>query len=538
MEEAWKHLLIAQSHDASMCEYWPGLDDPWVKEFIAATGTSEENKKVNTWGTLGSRYMEVAKKTAGKILDTSLRNLSAAVDTAKNGKGETAVIVFNSCEAAKDAIATTGRIQFKDPAGGDLVVYDAEGRLVPSQLLAVEKNQSGDVVAADLAFQARQLPAFGYATYYVGRGKPEKRQSTAVKTSESGFRLENEFVTVELDATSGTIAKLLDKRRGQELIDGKRCAFPRFNGRPNREHPAAQGVPDEYDSQTSQAEITWEERGPLRAVVKAVHHLPKIRLEHWVTLQAGQPFVESRIRLQAEVPPPPGEGKINGWQFPLEIEEGYWLSFAPAFKPTAVIRDFPFGVEATSKEAIDSLTFLDLVGPQGGLLVVQGGTQYFKRSRDDKFSNLAIREWNSHFLPKQYGWPRVAEYRYRLVSHGTAFTNIDRLRAVEAFDQQPICRVEPLHAGKLPKQRSFVSLESQGVLISSFRGVGPEGYELRIAEQTGMPANARVKFDLPVKRVVPCDYLGRTSGEFRPVDKGIVSLALTPWQVKTVRLER
>ena len=539
LEEAWKHALIAQSHDVSLCEYWPEISDPAAKEFISATGTAEENRDVNTWGTLGFRHLEVAQKMASKTLNAALRSVSANVDTAKASQGELAVIVFNPSDVAKDAIATTGRFQFKDRAGTGVVIRDAQGRRVASQLLVAERSASGDIVAADVAFQARHLPAFGYKTYYMERTKDgEPSPDAGLKTSESGFRMENEFVSVELDRASGAIARLVDRRQGLDLIDGERRAFPVFSGRPNQDHPAARGVPAEYNSQQSKAEISWVERGPVRAVVKAVHSWPQLRVEHQVTLQAGQPFVESQIRVLADVPPPPGEGKINGWQFPLEIEEGYWLSFAPAFKPTAVIRDFPFGVEATAKEAIDSLTFLDLVGPQGGLLLVHGGTQYFKRTKDDVFSNLVIREWNSHFLPNQYGWPRAAEYRYRLIPHAKGFTNVDRLRSVEDFDQRPLCVIEALHAGQLAKQRSFVSLGSEGVLISAFRGVGDGAYEVRVVEQNGLPASTQLRMDLPVSKFAPCDFLGRVLGEYRAVDKGGLSVSLTPWQVKTLRLER
>jgi alpha-mannosidase len=549
LDEAWKHLLFAQNHGIALCEDWVDvtdraskgewLSDPAAKAFIAATGTPEENRKVNTWGTFGFRLLKVGKKMAHETLDAALGSVSAAVDTASASQGEMAVIVFNPCMAPCDAIAATGRFQFKDGAGGGIVVHDAQGQRVPSQLLALERGESGAIVAANVAFQAHQLPAIGYATYYLARtNSDEAAQDTDLKTSESGFRMENEYVSVEIDGTMGAITKLLDRRQGNDLIDGKRCAFPVFRGRPNREHPAAQGVPDEFDSRQSKAEISWVERGPIRAVVKAVHTWPKLRFEHWVSLQKGQPYVDSRVRVLADVPPPPGEGKINGWQFPLEIVEGYWLLFAPAFKPEAVIRDFPFGVEAATKDAIDSLTFIDLVEPKGGLLIVHGGTQYFKRTMDGVFSNLLIREWNSHFNPKQYGWPRVAEYRYRLVPHANEFTNADRLRSVEAFDQRPICVVEPLHSGPLAKRRSFASVDARGILISSLRGVGSGAYEVRVIEQDGAPASAQLRLDLPLKRYAPCDFLGRTSGEYRPLDKGGVSVSLGAWQVRTFRLER
>ena len=548
LEEAWKHLLTAQSHDVSLCEDWVDqsraaakgwLSDPAVREFISATGTTEENKKVNTWGALGFRHLEVGKKMARKPLGAALGSLSAAVDTAKASRGEVAVIVFNPCPAPCDAIAVTGKFQVKDGAGTTIVVRDTQGRQVPSQVLALERSESGNIVAADLAFEARQLPALGYATYYVERTKSaERSQDTDLKTSESGFHLENEYVSVEIDKTIGAITRLTDRRQGNDLIDGKQGAFPVFTGRPNLAYPGAQGVPEQFDSRQSRAEVSWVERGPVRAVVKSVHIWPKLRFEHWISLQKGLPYVDVRVRLLADVPPPPGEGKINGWQFPLEIVEGYWLSFAPAFKPEAVIRDFPFGVEACAKDAVDALTFIDLVGPKGGLLVVHGGTQYFKRTPDGAFSNLLIREWNSHFNPHQYGWPRVAEYGYRLVLHAKEFTNADRLRSVEAFDQHPICMIEPLHAGQLAKQQSFASVDAEGILISSLRGVEDNAYEVRVIEQDGAPANAHLKLDLPLERYSPCDFLGRTTGQYQSLGKSGVSVSLRPWQVSTFRLER
>jgi hypothetical protein len=342
LEEAWKHLLIAQSHDVSLCEDYVDLSDrglnewlsdPAVREFISTTGTPEENRSVHTWGTLGFRHMEAAKKMAHKTLGAALGAVSAAVNTAEASQGEMTVIVFNPCNAAWDAVAATGRFQFKDGAGTGIVVRDAQGQRVPSQLLASERAESGDMGGADVAFQARQLPAFGYAMYYVQRTKSgEAPQAATLKTSQSGFRLENEYVSLEIDATTGAIASLTGRRQGTDLIDGKRCGFSAFSGCPNRGHPAAQGVPDEFDSRQSKAEISWVERGPVRAVVKAVHIWPQIRFEHWVTLQTGQPFVESRVRVLADVPPVPGEGKINGWQFPL----GSWrisARLARASKP-------------------------------------------------------------------------------------------------------------------------------------------------------------------------------------------------------------
>ncbi len=530
LEEAWKHLLIAQSHDVSLCEYsrWGGGTSPPLEPLIAA--------HFLPWGSIGFHHMDHAKQGAQKTLHAALREISASIDTATESKGDMAIVVFNPCDRERDANASSGRLYFQDAGTAGISVRDAQGREVASQLLQQERDPSGAIVAAEVAFQVRQLPPVGYATYYLAKTKSgEASSNTDLKTSESGFRLENEYVAAEIDPQSGAIVRLVDRRQGTDLIDGKRCPFPIFTGRPNKQHPASAGAPDAFNSRQSKAEVSWVERGPLRATVKAVHTWPRLRFENWVTLQAGQPFVESRLRVFADVPPAPGEGTINGWQFPLEITEGYWASFAPAFQPAEVIRDFPFGVEATAKAAIDALSFLDLMGPQGGLLIVHSGTQYFKRGDDGVFSNLLIREWESHFTG-EYGWPRVADYRFALQPHGAEFTHADRLRAVAAFDQRPVVVVETLHPGRLAKRRSFVSLGSAEILLSTFRAVADDAYELRVIEQSGLPASAELKIDLPLTTAAPCDFLGRVVGETDSLENESLAVSLTPWQIRMYRL--
>jgi hypothetical protein len=346
--------------------------------------------------------------------------------------------------------------------------------------------------------------------------------------------MENDYISVELDAVNGGICRLFDRKRGMEMIDGKQRAFPIFNGRPNRK--LGEGAPEEYNSIESKAEISWLERGSVRAILKVVHVWPLMRFEHWVILQAGQPLVEIEIKVSADVPPMMTKERVNGWQPPLHITDGYWFSFASAFKPVDVIRDYPLGVDSCGKDAIDTLNFLDVIGQKGGLLLIHSGTQYFKRSEDVIFSNLAIRDWSGIF--SKPAWPRTVDYRFALIPHGTNFTNTDRLRAIEKFDQKPICILEGLHKGHLAKSRSFVSLDSKKILLSSFRSVGNGYYEARIIEQDGVPARGRLTMDLPVRRYAPCDLLGNALTPFKSLSSGASKQSLTPWQIRTLRIEK
>ena len=150
--------------------------------------------------------------------------------------------------------------------------------------------------------------------------------------------------------------------------------------------------------------------------------------------------------------------------------EGYWLSLLPGFPVAKVLRDFPFGVEETKKEAqkdtqkfgFEALTFVDLLGEDLGLLLLHMGTQFFRREPSGAVSNLVMREWES-FFTKEYGWPNYAEYRHALLPHGAKLSNAERLRAGAALARPLACVVQQPGDGDLPLSKSFLEVQPSAV---------------------------------------------------------------------------
>ncbi len=103
--------------------------------------------------------------------------------------------------------------------------------------------------------------------------------------------------------------------------------------------------------------------------------------------------MEVYVRVLCQVPP-------HSDAAPANIKEGYWLSLRPAFPVTEVLRDFPFGVEETEKATFHALTFVDLLGQDGGLLVLHPGTQFFRRDEQGVVGNLVMREWEFAFYAR------------------------------------------------------------------------------------------------------------------------------------------
>lgn len=544
LETAWKDLLTSQSHDVALCEY-----SRWQGDRMAPLDRIEDKHNF-TWGAIGYSYLDAAKTQGQGALEASTAYIAKQIAPAPGSQGQLPVTVFNPCAWTRTAIASTGRIYPIPAKIKDLNIKDRTGRVVPSQIIKSTRDSLGNLIVADAAFLATGLPSVGYDTYYLDLS-PEspKPQVTDLRVDEQQLELENEFVKVRLAPTHGAIISLINKKAGQEMLDASRSAFPIFRGSPNQDyclagptmrkkyHQSELVIPPAFDSSKSSAPvIRWIEKGPLRATVKTHHKWPLLKFETYVTLCAGLPWVEVTSRILSEIPPAPDVLAADDkgvLRFPVDIKEGYWLSFAPGFEPEAVVRDFPLGVEPTKRQAFHALTFVDLVGRRAGLLLLHPGTQYFKRDDDGVFSNLVMREWESYFTG-EYGWPRYAEYRHALLPHQGDLTNADRLQAAAGFSQKLVTVIGQRH-GHLAAMKSFLSLAPTNAHLLALRKKTTAGFELRIAEVEGKTAEGSVEVALPFDRASETNLLGHEVGEASRQGNRL-KFEIQPWKVRTFGL--
>jgi alpha-mannosidase len=564
LEQAWKHLLTSQSHDVALCEY-----SRWQGDRMAPLDRLEDLHNF-TWGAIGYGHLDAADKQGQEALDASLNQVVSHIGSEPGKHGQLAVTVFNPCAWERTGMATTGRIYPRHEKAKDIVVKDRSGHVVPSQIIKSDKDKQGNLIVADLAFRAEKVPSVGYDTYYLelipGTANPV---TTDLRINEPQLELENEYLKVNLSSKHGAIVSLVEKRTGQEMLDGAKGAFPVFKGTPNQDyclrsvfitgkyHQQQLAIPALLDSSTSEAAyegteketapsgeadwrtmsksaIRWIEKGPLRATVKTSHQWPLLKFETYVTLCAGLPWVEVTSRVLAEIPPAP-DALGPDERFPAEIKQGYWLSFAPGFQPTSVVRDFPLGIEPTERQAFQARTFVDLAGKDAGMLVLHPGTQYFKRDSDGVFSNLVMREWESYFTG-EYGWPRYSEYRHALLPHGADITNADRVRAAEEFSQKLITVVGQPQSGNLPQRKAFITVAPASAHVMVFRKKERQGFELRLVEVEGKKGSASVELALPVAAASETNLLGKKVADVS-LSAGKLSFELQPWRVRTFEID-
>lgn len=525
LTNAWKDLLTAQSHDVGLCEY-----SRWQGDRTAPLDRIEDLHNF-TWGALGYNHLDTAQKQGQMVLEASLGHITKCIGSEADKQGPLAVTVFNPSGWERTDTVSTGRIYPIRQRAKGIVVRDKTGRAVPSQMIKRQEDGQGNLVVADVAFVAEQVPSVGYDTYYMEL-TPEAppADTTDLRIDESGLELENQYLKVKLDTSTGGISSLIDKGNGRQMLNSTGGAFPVFNGRPNASYPLrtifgqknSESSPY-YDSAKSKAEIRWLEKGPVRAVIRAQHNMPLLKFETRVSLSSRAPYVEVVSRVLAEIPP-----AVDA--VPADIKEGYWLRLVPAFEPSTVLRDFPLAIEPTVHRDFHALTLVDLLTQDYGLLMLHAGTQYFKRGNDGAISNLIMREWESHWTG-EYGWPRYAEYRHGLFPHRADFTDAQRMRASSEFAQRLIPVVGPVQSGELPRRKSFISVSSDHAQVSAFRKKEGPGYELRVVEASGRQGPVSVELGFPLSGASETNLLGQKVREVS-WNNSRLSFQMSPWEIR------
>ncbi|RIV71537.1 glycosyl hydrolase-related protein [Flagellimonas aequoris] len=143
--------------------------------------------------------LEFAANEADRILDSSLKSISNKVAT----KAKNAILVFNDLSWDRDGLVT---VELED--NGPFYVIDEKGMVVPSQM--------SDANGKLLYFHASKIPAIGYKTYYLKKG----RKAVATNKTVLPNSLTNQFYSIQLG--DGGIAYLYDKVLDKEVLNTTR----------------------------------------------------------------------------------------------------------------------------------------------------------------------------------------------------------------------------------------------------------------------------------------------------------------------------
>jgi alpha-mannosidase len=203
LDKAWRQLVFGAHHDA-------------------ITGSEGDQVYLDLLG--GWRE---AWERGHAARSAAIGHLAGLADTASLGTRDgLAIVAVNTLSLPRSAMAS---IRLELPAGwaGWLELADDRGLVIPFLAEAVSRNPDGGLAAVTITFRAADVPGVGYRSYVVRpSGGPSPRLAAAGNDAHAGWSVVNgepvaetdEFLVAADPARGGTLARVLDKRHGIELL--------------------------------------------------------------------------------------------------------------------------------------------------------------------------------------------------------------------------------------------------------------------------------------------------------------------------------
>jgi len=488
------------------------------------------------------RKYEFAENQASLILQNSTRSIASQILTDET-KG-IPVVVFNSLNWERSDLVETV-LSLDEGVANSLTVIDADGEPIPSQYVVEEEHPDGSIRYARINFLARAVPSVGYRTFYIkGSAKGQKAAPTPT--------LENSYYRIKLGA--GGLESIFDRELEKELVDSEKFAAGevftmRSVGNGAGEFDKIQQPDMEGFGKSSDSPANWEpvESGELFSVWKRRSILPHATVEQKVVLHHQLKRIDFEIALLN------WEGELYRefrMALPLDMENGQ------------VAYEVPFGVVEVGKDEMEGaageryqVPARDLhprgienwIGASDELAGVTLSSSVVVADYLDPTDNpgqgimlqpvlLASRQ-SCHWEGNQYLQTGNHSFLFSLTSHKPGW--IHGYKHGKQANEKLHAVVNPLpykDAG-LPEEKSFFSLDREGVIISAIKKAeDDQGVIVRMYNLTEEEQQVQLKHGFQFGQAIMTNLIEEEIREI-PQLKDQVELPLKHHAIETIKLK-
>lgn len=428
LNEAWKKVLFNQFHDLA-----------------AGSGIGVIYQEAQ-------RDYDMVRFTTGEASSAALAEIAERVDT-RSPAGSVPVLVFNPLAWERTDIVELA-VQMPDTLKDGVAVLDAQNRPLPAQILSTDAATN----TVHLLVEPKDVPSLGYSLLRVARG----RRDVPSDLSAHDLTLENSVLRVTVDAKSGCITSLYDKRAHFESIAAGGCG---------NELVAFVDKPKDYDAWNIDADfeksftrldtadsVQLIEHGPLRATIRVTRTWQQSKFVQDVTLYDGLDRVdvvndidwhETHVLLKAA--------------FPLAASSDhatYEIPYGSIERPTTRKNSWE-----AAKFEVPALRWADLGDAAHGFSVINES----KYGYDAKGNVLRISLLRSPTWPDPDADRGHHHFSYALYPHASDWKQALTVRRGYEFNSHLRALPVDAHAGTWSGERSFVGVDQDNVVLTAVK---------------------------------------------------------------------
>ncbi len=452
------------------------------------------------------------------VLTSSTAALAERLDTRGTG---IPLIVYNPLSTKRgDPVEAT--LEFTDSAPSSIHVIDrATQRDVAVQVLERQGRKARILFLAD-------VPSVGFKVFEVAPGP--KRRPAIAPLSVSASSLENARYKVRIDS-NGDIASVFDKHANRELL--KAPVRLELRNDPSPDKPAwrilwdtVKSPPREY---VGSPELRVVERGPVRVAIEITRKA------------AGSTFVQ-RVMLTNGGDRVDVENAVD-WKSPNTLLK---VSFPFAASNQKATYDLGLGVIERGNNTPDhyevpAQKWADLTDESGtyGTAILNDSKYGWDKPDDNMLRLTLIHTGKARAYPYQSSNDLGHHYFvYSIAGHsGDWRTGQIPMRAA-ALNQPLVAFQTDAHSGGLGRSVSILSLDeaANAVAVRALKKAeDSDEIVVRVQELYGRPAQARIRFALPIRGAREINAAEEPIGSLS-AQAGSLAFALKPYQPRTFAL--
>ena len=468
IESAWERVMFNQFHDilagCSIKEAYTDAKGAFGYAREAALG-------VNTFA---------AQRISWRIKTTDFLDADATEMRGRMWyrKGEgSPMVVFNPHSFPVRSVAQFGNQWISR-------VMDSQGNEIPFQLVRASYTDGEHLYKC--IFEA-DVPAYGYAVYYLYHEKQFEAASYETKLSAGETCLENGKVKITFDKDSGAVSSYLLKESGAEFAGGllgKAVVCDDFAndtwGHKIFDYNIEIGA-------FGSGSLELVENGPIRATIKSVVKYGNSVLKRYYSLYNDSEKLTVRTVLDFD-----------------EQYKSVKLSFKADVNNSKVTYSMPYGFieKAANGQEEPSHAWCDIYDESGkGLALLNTGKYSFCSIGNDLRMMIArgcayldhygqrYRDNEMEFLDKG-----EQEFAYEIVPH-TRKVNSELFKASEVLNNPLQTHQETHHDGNLPQVYSALTVDRENIVVTAVKSAEDgSGIIMRIVETNGTQTTAKVDF--------------------------------------------